>query len=88
MSHHHHDHLSENPTQSISFPGKAHKLIDHWIKHNNDHAQSYRQWADTFRLNGLASAATLLESAADLTQQINLALDGASRLVDRSDSTV
>jgi hypothetical protein len=88
MSHQHHDHSSENPSQSISFPEKAHKLIDHWIKHNDDHAQSYHQWAKTFRLNGMASAATLLESAAELTRQINLTLAGASELVDSSDSTV
>jgi hypothetical protein len=82
MSSHHHDHSSEHPGQSISFSEKAHKLIEHWLKHNDDHAQSYRQWADTFRQNGLASAAVLLESAAELTQQINLTLSEASQLVD------
>ena len=85
MSDHHHDHSSERQNQSIAFPQKAHKLIDHWIKHNDEHAQSYRQWADTFRLNGLESAATLLESAAELPRQINLTLTGALNLVDSSD---
>jgi hypothetical protein len=87
MSDHHHDHSSEKLNQSIPFPEKAHKLIDHWIKHNEDHAQSYCQWADTFRLNQLESAAALLESAAELTRQINLTLATASRLVDASEST-
>jgi len=87
MSHHHHDHSSGNPSQSISFAEKAGKLIDHWIKHNDDHAQSYRQWANTFRLNGMAPAASLLESAAELTQQINLTLAGASQLVDAADAS-
>ena len=87
MSHHnHHDHSSGNPGSAISFSEKAHKLINHWLKHNEDHAQSYHQWADTFRLNGLESAATLLDSAAELTRQINLGLSEASRLVDASQS--
>lgn len=86
MSHHHHDHSSDNPNQSIPFPQKAHKLIDHWIKHNDDHAQSYLQWANTFRLNGLEAAAVLLESGAELTRQINLTLAEASRMVDSSDA--
>ena len=88
MSDHHNDHSSEKLNQSMAFPEKAHKLIDHWVKHNDDHAQSYHQWADTFRLNGLESAAALLESAAELTRQINLALSEASHLVDSSDSTI
>jgi hypothetical protein len=83
----HHDHSSEKIDQPISFPEKAHKLIDHWVKHNDDHAQSYHQWADAFRMNGLESAAALLESAAELTRQINLTLAAASHLVDSSDST-
>jgi len=87
MSHHPHDHSSEKLGQPISFPEKAHKLIDHWVKHNDDHAQSYHQWADTFRMNGLGSAAALLESAAELTRQINLTLDAASHLIDSPDST-
>ena len=88
MSDHHNDHSSEKLNQSMAFSEKAHKLIDHWVKHNDDHAQSYRQWADTFRLNGLESAAALLESAAELTRQINLTLSEASYLVDSSDSTI
>ena len=61
----------------MTFPQKARKLIDHWIQHNEDHAQSYREWADNFRQSGLDSAADRLETAADLTRQINLTLTGA-----------
>lgn len=82
MSDHHHDHSSDKQNQSLEFPERAHKLIDHWVRHNADHAQSYRQWADTFRANGLNSAAAMLESAAELTQQINLTLAEAIHLLD------
>lgn len=82
MSEHHPDHSSERQNQTLEFPEKAHKLIDHWVRHNDDHAQSYRQWADTFRANGLDSAAAMLDSAAELTRQINLTLAEASHLLD------
>ena len=86
MSDHHHDHSSEKLNQSIPFRDKAHKLIDHWVKHNDEHARSYRQWADAFRQQGLESAAALLTSAAELSRQINHTLAAASHLVDSPDS--
>lgn len=82
MSDHHHDHSPEKQNPSIEFSEKAHKLIDHWIRHNDEHSQSYHQWADAFRSNGFDSAATLLDSVAQLTRQINLTLVEASHLID------
>ncbi len=82
MSRHHHDHSSGQTGHTITFPEKAHKLMDHWIKHNDDHAQSYHQWADAFRENGLGAAAVLLESAAELTRQINLTLTEALQQIE------
>jgi peptidyl-tRNA hydrolase len=61
----------------LAFQDKARKLLEHWIKHNNDHEVSYRQWAGEFHKNELTAAATLLETAADLTMQINLAMQQA-----------
>lgn len=82
MSDHQHNDESDKQPRTLEFTEKAHKLIDHWIRHNDDHAHSYRQWADSFRGNGLDSAAALLDSAAELTRQINLTLVEASHLVD------
>lgn len=84
MSQYHDDHSFQQNHQSMAFSEKAMKLLDHWIKHNDDHALSYRQWAETFRQNGMESAATLLESAAALTGQINLALKNAHQSIDNT----
>jgi hypothetical protein len=84
MSHPLHDHSPENTGQSMAFSEKARKLIVHWSKHNDDHAQSYRQWADKFRENGLTAAAARLESAAVLTEKINNTLSEALQHVDRA----
>jgi hypothetical protein len=85
MPHHPHDHLPEEASQSMAFSEKARKLILHWSKHNDDHAQSYRQWAGQFRENGLVSAAAMLESAAVLTEKINGALSEALQHIDAPD---
>lgn len=84
MSHNQDDHSSLHHHQPMAFSEKALKLLDHWIKHNDDHASSYRQWADTFRQNGFESAAILLESAAALTGQINLTLKNAHQSIDNT----
>ena len=84
MPHPPYDHSSEDAGHSMPFAEMARKLILHWAKHNDDHAQSYRQWADKFRENGLASAAARLESAAVLTEKINNTLSEALLHVDRA----
>ena len=87
--HHHHDHHNHHDPdenkQALTFPEKARKLIAHWIRHNEDHAHSYRQWADEFRRNDLSAAAAMLESAAELTSQINHTLVQAEDTISPAD---
>lgn len=64
----------------MTLPEKAVKLLDHWIRHNNDHAATYREWADRLTGQGMADAAALLAEAADMCAQIN---DRFSRAVER-----
>jgi len=42
--HHHHDHDHEIES-TLSFDEKMIKLLEHWVKHNDDHAETYRGWA-------------------------------------------
>jgi hypothetical protein len=87
MSHSYHDRPADDSSPAIPFPQKAQMLIEHWVNHNLAHTQSYRQWADIFRQNGLESAAVLLESAAESTLQINHTLSKASESVALSDGS-
>ena len=87
MSHNHRDRSAEESSPAIPFPKKARMLIEHWVNHNQAHAQSYRRWADTFRQNGLESEAVLLESAAESTQQVNHTLAKALESAALSDGT-
>lgn len=76
--HHHHDHDFHG---ELSFDEKIAKLIDHWIKHNQDHALNYRNWAEKAKANGKDDAGVLLEAAADMSLAINAKFEAALALV-------
>ena len=72
--HHHHDHEAHD---EMPFDEKLLKLLDHWIKHNEDHALNYRKWAEKAKTNGISDAAGLLEEVADMSLTINEKLEAA-----------
>lgn len=64
--HHHSDSHEELPLEQ-----KLLKLLDHWVKHNTDHAVTYRNWAEKAKANGMSEVARLLEDAAKASLQVN-----------------
>ncbi len=85
MTHHHHDHddhdhHDETPS-TLSFEEKMVKLLDHWVKHNQDHAASYRDWAAKAEAGGMGQVASLLEDAAAMTHKISEKFEEAAQLI-------
>ncbi|HDL08167.1 MAG TPA: hypothetical protein ENG35_05445 [Desulfobacteraceae bacterium] len=80
MTHHnnHHHHETKN---SLSFNKKLVKLLEHWLKHNLDHAETYRRWAKEAEKNDLIQTGTLLNEAAKMTLQINRKLEEAAEVI-------
>ena len=78
--HHHHDHDSHG---ELSFDEKMAKMLDHWIKHNQDHALNYRNWAEKAKANDQHQAAVLLEEAADMSLSVNQKFEAALAILDR-----
>ena len=78
--HHHHDHESH---EELSFEEKLMKLLSHWIKHNEDHALNYRNWAEKAKTNGKGQTAGLLEEAAELSLAVNEKFEAALAGLDR-----
>ncbi len=76
--HHHHDHDSHG---ELSFDEKMTKLLEHWIKHNQDHASNYRNWAEKAKANGKADIGVLLEEAAEMSLAINEKFAAASVII-------
>ena len=67
MSDHHHSDSSDE----LSLDQKLLKLLEHWVKHNTDHAVTYRNWAEKAKANGMSEVAQLLDDAAAASLQIN-----------------
>ena len=77
-----HNHNHHHETQSIlSFDEKLIKLLEHWIKHNEDHAKTYQEWAARAKEKNLAHAGSLLEDSAEKTMLINKKFEEAAKLI-------
>ncbi len=76
--HHHHDHDSHG---ELPFDEKIVKMLSHWIKHNEDHASNYRNWAEKAKANGKDDAGVLLEEAAEMSLAINDKFEAALTII-------
>ncbi len=88
MSHHHHvhDHDHHQPdhqhgTTEMTFEEKIIKLLEHWIKHNDDHAKTYRGWADQAKENHLEEIAAIIEEAAEMNLAVNEKFEQAKAMI-------
>ena len=79
-NHHHHHNESHAP---LSFEDKMLKLTDHWLSHNMDHADSYREWAEKAKANNMPEICSILEEVADMTLAINKKFELAATLVKK-----
>ncbi len=59
----HHEHHHHEVKSELTFDEKLIKLLEHWLKHNDDHAGNYRDWAEKARQNQLEAVGALLEDA-------------------------
>jgi hypothetical protein len=81
MTHHEHHHHDHEVKSELTFDEKLIKLLEHWLKHNDDHAGNYRDWAEKARQNQLEAVGALLEDVCDLTAEINAKFESAAKLV-------
>lgn len=66
MSHHHpHETLTQEAAgKKLSPQGKLRKMVEYWMHHNEEHARSYRDWANRARELGQPEVGQLLERLA------------------------
>ena len=85
MTHHHdhhhdHDHHHEHESGGgLSLEEKLDRLLAHWVDHNGDHANTYREWASQAEGKNLAKVGELLIKAADLTDEISRQFEEARK---------
>ena len=66
--HHRHEH---DRSAELSFDQKLAKLIEHWIRHNQEHAKTYSDWAAKAAVESQGEVAVLLNEAVSLTLDLN-----------------
>lgn len=82
----HHSHNHEHDVErKLTFQEKTVKMLEHWIKHNQDHAENYNKWAKEVKDNLGDSIYTLLKDAADLTLSINEKFEEAVKRIEKID---
>jgi hypothetical protein len=79
MTHHHFD---QEVQSGLSFDEKMIKLLEHWIKHNESHAQTYRDWAQKAKEKNKNKTALMLEDAAEMTLSISKKFELAIKFID------
>ena len=61
---------------------KLRVLLPHWIEHNQDHAASFRKWAEKAREMGLEGVAEQIEVAVEQMAACNQALAAALKTLE------
>lgn len=85
MTHHHH---AQNTQSELSFDEKMTKLLEHWIKHNEDHAKTYKDWAEQAKNNDIVSGTQvsfLLTEAAEMNFLMNEKFQNALNIIKSHD---
>jgi len=77
MAHEHNHEIHD----SLTFDEKLVKLLEHWIKHNDDHAENYRNWAEKTKEKGMIDVDLLLQDAIDMTELVSNKFKKALELI-------
>jgi len=68
---HQHDHSPDDGGQEPAAEKKLAMILEHWIKHNENHAQAYREWAQKASALSMHDVGSRIQEAADLTLAAN-----------------
>jgi len=78
---HHHSHEDE---KNISNKEKIVKLLNHWIKHNDDHTENYKKWAQIAKSENMLELSEVLEDIAKKSKDMNVLFEKALELSNDS----
>ncbi len=87
MTHHHDHHDHHHDVKSdLTFEEKLIKLLEHWLKHNHDHAHTYQEWAKRARANDLLQVSVLIDEIGDITRVIDEKIKEALNNLDSANT--
>ncbi|MFQ5484641.1 MAG: hypothetical protein ACE5DO_04815 [Desulfobacterales bacterium] len=87
MTHHH---LPDNRDikSTLSFDEKLRKLLEHWLKHNENHSETYRDWAIKAKKNEMPQVGALIDDAADMSRLINKKFEKAINIIEHEQKNI
>jgi GrpB-like predicted nucleotidyltransferase (UPF0157 family) len=59
-------------------------LLDYWVKHNREHGDEFREWAETTRTSGDTTIHRELMVAAEEMDKVNVSLARALKALEGS----
>jgi rubrerythrin len=71
MNHHHHHEDTREGKGGLSDRDKLGKLLEYWIKHNEEHANTYLEWSKKATSMEIKDVAEILNQAANTTLSVN-----------------
>jgi hypothetical protein len=71
MNHHHHNGGDTEIKGAISDRDKLEKLLEYWIKHNEEHANTYLEWSKKAITWDIKDVAEILNEAANTALSLN-----------------
>lgn len=80
---HHHNHNENHSHESealVSNKEKIVKILNHWIKHNDDHTENYIKWAGIAKGENLFEVANILEDISKMSKEMNFLFEKALKL--------
>jgi hypothetical protein len=80
---HNHTHHHDDTQADLTFEQRMFRMLDHWIKHNESHAATYRDWAEKARQNKLLEVEKLLNDVAEITLKVNSQFKDAKKLIGK-----
>ncbi len=82
-SHDHHHHHHHDVAGGMSFDQKLEKMLTHWVKHNDDHAATYRDWAEKATAHGQEKVGAILAEIADANLALTTRFSDALHQLDK-----
>ena len=72
MNHHnHHEDNSAELKVTLTDKERLGKLLEYWIKHNEEHANTYLEWSKKVTTEELKDVAEILEEASNTALSLN-----------------
>lgn len=68
---HTHNHHNTDIKSELTFEEKILKLLDHWLKHNEEHTNNYLNWAQKAEEEGHKDLAELIRSTSAISKEIS-----------------